>query len=92
MQVRVYATLRPIVAGSTVTLEAGPGATFRDLLDEMVVRWPALKQELFDAKGELSTGIHVFLNGRDIRYLDGMDMVIPEDAEIRIFPPVGGGR
>ncbi len=35
--------------------------------------------------------IHVFLNGRDIRDLGGMDMPIPEDAQVRIFPPVGGG-
>ena len=35
--------------------------------------------------------IHVFLNGRDIRYLDGMDMVIPQEAQVRIFPAVGGG-
>ena len=92
MQLRVYATLRPIVNGSTVTVEAGPGDTFRALLDELIRKWPALKKELFDATGQLSTGIHVFLNGRDIRYLDGLDMVIPEGAEVRIFPPVGGGR
>ncbi len=92
MQVRVYATLRPIVDGSTVTLDAGPGDTFRSLLAELVRKWPAMQKELFDAGGNLSTGIHVFLNGRDIRYLDGLDMVIPEAAEVRIFPPVGGGR
>jgi len=92
MQVRVYATLRPIVNGATVDLEAGPGDTFRSLLAELVDKWPAMQKELFDADGTLSTGIHVFLNGRDIRYLGGLDMVIPADAEIRIFPPVGGGR
>ena len=92
MQIRVYATLRPIVNGSTVNLEAGPGNTFRSLLNELVRKWPAMQKELFDAQGELSTGIHVFLNGRDIRYLDGLDMLIPDEAEVRIFPPVGGGR
>ncbi len=92
MQLRVYATLRPIVNGSTITLEAGPGDTFRTLLDELSRKWPALKKELFDTSGQLSTGVHVFLNGRDIRYLGGLDMVIPDDAEVRIFPPVGGGR
>jgi sulfur-carrier protein len=91
MQVRVYATLRMITGGPTVTLNAGPGDTFRALLDELIERYPAMKSELFTAAGELNTGIHVFLHGRDIRYLGGLDSPIPDDAEIRIFPPVGGG-
>ena len=91
MQVRVFATLRPIVGGSIADLDTKPGDTFRTLLDEMILRWPEMKKELFNGDEQLNTGIHVFLNGRDIRYLGGLDMVIPEGAQIRIFPPVGGG-
>jgi MoaD family protein len=91
MQVRVYATLRPIVGSAAVDLDAGPGDTFRALLEELVARWPEMKKKLFNGDGQLSSGIHVFLNGRDIRYLGGLDMQIPEGAQVRIFPPVGGG-
>ena len=91
MDVRLYATLRPIVGGSKVTLNTGPGATFQQMLDELIARWPDLKTELFDRDGELHNNIHVFLNGRDVRYLGGLEMEIPENAEVRIFPPVGGG-
>lgn len=92
MKVRVYATLRPIVGGKEASLSVGVGDTFRQIIDEMVVRWPALERELFDGKGELRTNIHIFLNGRDVRYLGGLDMPIPENADICIFPPVGGGQ
>ena len=91
MEVRVYATLRPIVGGPTVELQSGPGDSVRTLLDELLGRWPALRKELFDAEGRLHNNIHVFLNGRDVRYLGGLDMEIPAEAQIRIFPPVGGG-
>ena len=91
MDVRIYATLRPIVGGPKVSLNAGPGDTFRQMLDELIERYPEMQRELFDKEGALHTGIHVFLNGRDIRYLEGLDMEIPETAEVRIFPPVGGG-
>jgi MoaD family protein len=91
MNVRVYATLRPIVGGKEASLTAGPGDTFRQLIDEMLVRWPALARELLDSKGELRSNIHIFLNGRDVRYLGGLEMPIPENADVCIFPPVGGG-
>ncbi len=92
MNVRVYATLRPIVGGKEADLAAGPGDTFRQMIDEMIVRWPGLQRELFDAKGELRSNIHIFLNGRDVRYLGGLDMPIPDNADVCIFPPVGGGQ
>ena len=92
MQVRVYATLRPIVGGPKADLATDVGDTFRQMIDELLVRWPGLSRELLDKEGQLRSNIHIFLNGRDVRYLDGLDMKIPENADICIFPPVGGGR
>jgi len=91
MQVRIFATLRPLVDASALNLETGAGDTVRQALDEVMRRWPQLRTELLDADGQISTRIHIFLNGRDVRYLEGLDMVIPPDADLRIFPPVGGG-
>jgi molybdopterin synthase sulfur carrier subunit len=91
MEVRLFATLRPIVGGPTVQLKTEPGASVRTLLDEMISRYPAMQKELFDGEGRLHNNIHVFINGRDVRYLGGLDIAIPEGANIRIFPPVGGG-
>ncbi len=91
MNVRVYATLRPIVGGAIAQLNVGPGDNFCQLLDEMIVRWPALERELLDKQGAVRNNIHIFLNGRDVRYLGGLEMAIPENADVCIFPPVGGG-
>ena len=90
MKVKLYATLRPLVGGSSVEVDAGPGDTVRQLLDELLERYPRLQDELMQ-DGEISPRIHIFLNGRDVRYMDGLDMEIPEGADLRIFPPVGGG-
>lgn len=92
MQIRLYATLRPIVGRSTVTLDTKAGDTVRTMLDELVTRWPDLKPKLFLKDEALHPSIHVFLNGRDVRYLGGLDITIPEETEICIFPPVGGGQ
>ena len=42
MNVRVYATLRPIVGGPVAQLQTDTGDTFRQMLDELLTRWPRL--------------------------------------------------
>ncbi|MFZ2489316.1 MAG: ubiquitin-like small modifier protein 1 [Anaerolineae bacterium] len=91
MQVKVFATLRPLVGGATVPVHTQPGQTMRELVDELVTRWPALRPEMVDDEGNLLQRIHIFVNGRNIQFGDGLATVLPVGANIAIFPPVGGG-
>lgn len=92
MQVKVYATLRPILGGAVVPLEdTGPGSTVRELVAEMVARWPDLRSEMVDEQGNLLQRIQIMVNGRNIRYLKGLDTVLTDTSSVAIFPPVGGG-
>lgn len=91
VQVRIYATLRPIVGGAIVNTDVQPGDTVRKLMDELTTRWPALRRELLDEDGQLLDRVHVLINGRSVKYLNCLDTVIPAGAQIAIFPPVGGG-
>ena len=90
MKVKLYATLRPLVGASSVEVNAGPGDTVRTVLNELLERYPVLQDELLQ-DGEISPRIHIFLNCCEVRYSGGLDMVLPENADLRIFPPVGGG-
>lgn len=92
MEIRLYATLRLVTGRSSIDVTTGPGDTVRTLLAELATSWPTLKNRLFRADGTLNPSIHLFINGRDFRYLGGLETVIPPDAEICLFPPVGGGR
>lgn len=91
VQVKVYATLRPIVGGALAPVETAPGQTVRQLVDEMTARWPDLRPEMVDGEGNLLPRIQIFVNGRSIAFGDGLATVIPMGANIAIFPPVGGG-
>ena len=92
MEVRLFATLRPLVGGASVQLETGPGQPVRALLDELVERHPALRPEIYDEKGELHHRIHVFVNGRDAQFLEnGIETRIMPDDVVNVFPAVGGG-
>ncbi len=93
MQVRFYATLRFITGHRMVEVDLEPGDTVRRLLFRLADRFPALAKELWDATGSLSHYIHVFVNGREVKYLpDGLDTPLQEQDRLDVFPPVAGGE
>ena len=91
MEVNFYATLRPIVGGKRATLDLEEGATVRDLLRCAGARYPGLNALLWDAAGNVSDFIKVFVDGREMRHLQGLDTPVPADATVDIFPPTAGG-
>ncbi len=92
MRVSFYATLRQITGGKHVEVARTDGTRIRDVLTELTLRFPPLKDELFNERGDLHNYVHVFVNGRDIRYMPTrMDTVLKETDEIDLFPAVGGG-
>ncbi len=92
MIVHYYATLRQVVGSREVDFNFPQGGTLRQLVEEMVQRYPGLKIEMLDQQGNLYGHIHIFVNGRDSTFLDGsLDTILEPNDIISIFPPVGGG-
>lgn len=92
MKVNFYATLRQIVGQKTLELDYDHAVTIRQLLDEVIRRYPLIRRELFDENGELYRHVHVLVNGRDTPYLDNaLDTLVNPDDTISVFPAVGGG-
>ncbi len=92
MKVNFYATYRPIVGGKTVDFDVNHGITVQQLVEAIIARFPVMRREMLDEKGELYSHVHIFVNGRDACYLEkGMETVIQAEDTLNIFPPVGGG-
>lgn len=90
--VRLYATLRQRAGGlAAVEIPWAPGDQVGAVLRELVRREPGLAGCILDEKGGLVPFVNVFLDGRDIRYLDGLETALDGQTEIAIFPPVAGG-
>ena len=91
MEVCFYATLREIVGGKRVAFEFPEGSTTLDVLRAAEARFPALSPLIWAKDGSLSDYIKVFVDGREMRHLQGLATPVPRDAQLDIFPPAAGG-
>ena len=92
MKVNFYATLRPLAGSKTIEFDLEEGVTAQQLLDAVVLRFPAMRAELVDENGQLYRHVHLFVNGRDAIFLENaMDYRIKPGDKVDIFPAVGGG-
>lgn len=90
--VRLYATLRARADGEReVEIVWSPGATVGDAIRDLIARKPGLAGHILDARGQVVPYVAVFIDGRDIRHLDGLRTALAAGDEIAIFPPVAGG-
>ncbi|MBW2281232.1 MAG: MoaD/ThiS family protein [Deltaproteobacteria bacterium] len=92
LEVRFYATFRPLVGAASVELPLAADASVRDLLADILERWPALRPHLLDDAGGLGRRVLFLVDGRPVRYLEhGLDTRIGPGTPIDVFPAVAGG-
>ena len=87
--VKFPAVLRANVGGAR-EVEAD-GETIGDVLDGLVATYPSLKDQLYTEDGELNRFVNVYLNGQDVRYLDGRSTAVDDRDEVRLLPAMAGG-
>ena len=87
--VRIPPILRPD-AGGNRNVES-PGATVREVLQSLVTTYPALNDRVFDG-GELPQFLNVFVDGSDVRLLDGLETSVSDGTTVILLPAVAGGR
>ena len=87
--VKFPAVLRANVGGAR-EVEAG-GDTIGEVLEALVTTYPSLKDQLFTQDGDLNRFVNVYLNGQDVRYLDGQSTSVDDRDEVRILPAMAGG-
>jgi molybdopterin converting factor small subunit len=86
--IRIPPLLRPDAAGkSRVEVDA---TTVRAALGALVAAYPALEPRVLDGDG-VPTFLNVFVDGEDIRLLEGLDTEIASGATVLLLPAVAGG-
>ena len=87
--VRIPTPLRKVTNGEDkASVDAG---TMVEVVESLEEQFPGLKARICDDDGELRSFVNVYVNGVDIRFLDGMGSAISSGDEISIVPAVAGG-
>jgi sulfur-carrier protein len=87
-QIRIPPVLRSEAAGqSRVDVDA---TTVRGALGALVAEYPALQERVL-AGGDLPTFLNVFVDGEDIRLLQGLETELTSSATVLLLPAVAGG-
>ena len=87
--VKFPAVLRANVGGAREVNAAG--STIGEVLDQLVGTYPSLRDQLFTEDGELNRFVNVYVNGQDVRYLEGTATPVDDRDEVRLLPAMAGG-
>ena len=89
VMVRIPTPLRRMTNGKDkVEVES---ANLGDLVEKLNCEFPGFKDRLVDEEGELRYFVNIYLNGEDVRFMDGLNTSTSSGDEISIVPAVAGG-
>ncbi|WP_322797249.1 ubiquitin-like small modifier protein 1 [Tepidiforma sp.] len=90
INVRIPQPLRNLTGNqATVTAE---GSTLQSLVDNLESAYPGIRERMVDEAGQLRRFVNIYVNGDDVRFLDGMQTALKDGDEVSIVPAVAGGQ
>ena len=70
----------------------GNGASITELIENLENQYPGVKSRLCDETGQIKRYVNIFVNGEEIRTLQGSDTTVTESDEVSIIPAMAGGQ
>ena len=86
--IRIPPTLR-IETGGERQVPA-EGGTVRELLDDLMARFPGLRTQLGE-DDDIAPFVNVYVEGEDVRTLDGLDTLVATGSTVILLPAMAGG-
>jgi [CysO sulfur-carrier protein]-thiocarboxylate-dependent cysteine synthase len=89
ISLRMPPVLRPQVGGARQVEVAG--ATLREALDDLFAQFPAVRDQIVDAEGQINRFVNVYVSNEDVRLGQGLDTPVPDGSTVIILPAMAGG-
>ena len=89
VMVRIPTPLRRMTNGeSKVEMDS---SNLGELVEKLDGAYPGFKDRLVDENGDLRYFVNIYLNGEDVRFLQGLETTTKSGDEVSIVPAVAGG-
>ena len=89
VSLKIPTPLRRMTNGeSTVDVD---GTNLIECIDSLDAQYPGIKERLVSDNGELHRFVNIYVNGEDVRFIDGIKTPIKTGDEVSIVPAVACG-
>ena len=89
ISVRIPTPLRRLTDGQDkVTVNS---TNIKNMVDDLEGHFPGMKKRLCDDEGNLRNFVNVYVNGEDVRFINGIETSLKNGDEISLVPAVAGG-
>jgi molybdopterin synthase sulfur carrier subunit len=89
IRVRVPTPLRTLTGGQADVTASGDSVS--SAISDLETQYPGIAGRIYDESGEIRRFVNLFVNGEDIRFLDGTGTRLKSGDELSIVPAMAGG-
>ena len=89
IKIKIPTPLREITNGESTVISNGEN--IKDLILNMDKSYSGIYDRLIDSTGEIFGFVNIYVNGEDVKYLEGLSTKLSSNDEITIVPAVAGG-
>ena len=86
--VRIPPTLRGETGGEKQVVVDGD--TVREVIVDLADRFPGLRNQILE-DGDIASFVNVYVEGEDVRTLNGLDTEVDDAATVILLPAMAGG-
>ena len=87
--VRIPQPLRGLTGNLSIV--SADGATLIACIEGLEATYPGMRDRLMDETGQLRRFVNIYVNGEDVRFMDGLNTALKDRDEMSIVPAVAGG-
>ena len=87
--VRIPTPLRKVTADQEIVTTSGDNLL--ECIEALEAVYPGIKGRLCDDGGEIRRFVNIYVNGEDVRFLQGLRTPLKPGDEVSVVPAVAGG-
>lgn len=89
VQITFYGAIAKVTGEKTTDVEA---ITLKDVISTLTAKYGvSFKDRIYDEEGKLRRFVNIYVNGKDIRFLNSLNTELNDEDKVSIIPAVGGG-